>query len=263
MTLSLTAALVGWFLLSTLSVSAWTTRSPTYSRTVFALSVQQQQHQQHDNDEDNSNDVPRHATRRAVLLKTFAVALGTSQLPLVSPTAAAAAAVSSVPSIADLERIRKGHARIAYLLEHWDDVTQVCGTTIRSDTERKQVVRTEGGGGTTGCEKTPLNVQQYMGYKSTEDPLYRVDKLLVKAVSLVEDEPEAYLEAVEKYKEKADYVALMAYTSSWGEANPNGGKEVIDEYLSRTKLDVIDSERYLRQILGYLKLDPLPPRKNP
>jgi len=102
-----------------------------------------------------------------------------------------------------------------------------------------------------------------MGYKSTEDPLYRVDKLLVKAVPLVEDDPEGYLEVVEKYKEKADNTALMAYTSSWGEANPNGGKDVIDGYLERTKEDVVDSERYLRQIMGYLKLEPLPPSKNP
>lgn len=102
-----------------------------------------------------------------------------------------------------------------------------------------------------------------MGYKSTEDPLYRVEKLLVKAVPLVQDDPESYLEVVEKYKEKADNTALMAYTSSWGEANPNGGKEVIDEYLERTKQDVIDSELYLRQIMGYLNLEPLPPSKNP
>jgi hypothetical protein len=57
--------------------------------------------------------------------------------------------------------------------------------------------------------------------------------------------------------------AMMAYTSSWGEANPNGGKEVVDEYLERTKLDVMETEKYLRQILGYLNLEPLPPSKNP
>lgn len=53
----------------------------------------------------------------------------------------------------------------------------------------------------------------------------------------------------------------QAYTSSWGEANPNGGKEVIDEYLERTKEDVAASEKYLRQVLGYLKLEPLPASK--
>jgi hypothetical protein len=41
----------------------------------------------------------------------------------------------------------------------------------------------------------------------------------------------------------------------------NGGKEVVDDYLERTKQDVAESERYLRSILGYLRLDPLPPIK--
>ncbi len=43
----------------------------------------------------------------------------------------------------------------------------------------------------------------------------------------------------------------------------SGGKEVIDEYLERTKLDVAESEKYLRQVLGYLKLEPLAPSKKP
>jgi hypothetical protein len=120
------------------------------------------------------------------------------------------------------------------------------------------------GGGGVGCEKTPLKVQDYMGYKSTDDPLYKVDKLMVRAAPLVDpDDFENYLEVVEKYKDKADSTAMMAYTSSWGEANPNGGKDVIDEYLDQTKQDVADSERYLKQILGYLKLEPMPASKKP
>ena len=120
------------------------------------------------------------------------------------------------------------------------------------------------GSGSAGCEKTPLKVQDFMGFKSTEDPLYRAEKLMVRAAPLVDpDDYENYFEMVEKYKDKADNTAMMAYTSSWGEANPNGGKEVIDEYLERTKSDVVDSENYLRQVLGYLKLEPLPPSKKP
>jgi len=87
---------------------------------------------------------------------------------------------------------------------------------------------------------------------------------MVRAAPLVDpDDFESYLEVVEKYKDKADNSAMMAYTSSWGEANPNGGKEVIDEYLERTKLDVMDSEKYLRQVLSFLKLETLPASKNP
>jgi hypothetical protein len=113
-----------------------------------------------------------------------------------------------------------------------------------------------------------LNVQAFLGFKSTEDPLYRADKLMVRAAALVDD-PD-YFSAVEAYKDKADNCALVKgfnkschVTSSWGEANPNGGKEVIDEYLERTKIDVMETEKYLRQILGYLNLEPLPPSKNP
>lgn len=128
---------------------------------------------------------------------------------------------ASLPSAKELERLQLGHARVKYLLDHWDEVTRACGTVVMSDTERKQIVRTEGGGGTDACTKTPLRVQEFMGYKSTEDPLYRVDKLMVRAGPLVDpDDYENYFDVVEKYKEKADNTALMAYTSSWGEANP-------------------------------------------
>ena len=198
--------------------------------------------------------------RRALFQKasaaSAAVLVGAASFPY--PAFAA-----STPSPTELERLRKGHARVKYLLENWNSITQVCGKIIMSDTERRQVVRTEGAG-SGGCEKTPLAVQEYMGYKSTEDPLYRVEKLMVKAAPLVDPEDfENYLEVVEKYKDKADNTAMMAYTSSWGEANPNGGKEVIDEYLERTKEDVMESEKYLYQILKYLKLEPLPASKSP
>jgi hypothetical protein len=143
--------------------------------------------------------------------------------PPASAAAAATATSNSNVSIIN-ERVRLGHARVRYLLDHWDDITSVCGNTVMSDTERKQVIRTENG---NICTKTPLNVQQYMGYKSITDPLYRIDKALVQesflANSAVNDDNNTfldYLEAVETYKEMADQTAMLAYTSSWGESNP-------------------------------------------
>jgi hypothetical protein len=50
----------------------------------------------------------------------------------------------------------------------------------------------------------------------------------------------------------------MAYTSSWGEANPNGGKEVVDDYLEKTRGEVKETEQLLRKVLGALKLEVLP-----
>jgi hypothetical protein len=139
---------------------------------------------------------------------------------IVRPDVASAAA-STIPSSEELARLPLGHARVQYLLDHWDAITSVCGTAVMSDVERKQVIRTEGGAGGNLCTKTPLRVQEFMGYKSITDPLYKVDKLLIRAGPLVDPSDfEDYLDAVEQYRTTADATALLAYTSSWGEANP-------------------------------------------
>jgi hypothetical protein len=203
----------------------------------------------------NRRDVFRNLVSVAVAGTTIVT---TSNILAGEPSVANAA--STVPTAAELERLRKGHARVQYLLKNWEEITEVCKNN--SDQATKQVVRTDGG---DKCEKTPLNVQIYMGYKSTEDPLYKADKLMVRAAALVKDDFDQadYLEAVELYKEKSDNTAMMAYTSSWGEANPNGGKDVIDDYLEKTRLDVVSSEKSLRLILKYLGLEPLPASQNP
>lgn len=186
-----------------------------------------------------------------LLLSSAALAFGNPH-----PSNAAAAASS-----ADLKKLQYGHARVQYLLSNWDTLTETCNNKAMSTTEQKQVVRTEGGGGGF-CDKTPLIVQEYLGYKSTEDPLFKADKLMLKAVPLVDEsvmDGADYVDLVERYREKADQTSLMAFTSSWGEANPNGGKEVVDEYLERTKDEVKETERLLRSIIGALKLEVLPP----
>ena len=61
----------------------------------------------------------------------------------------------------------------------------------------------------------------------------------------------------------ADNGSMMAYTSSWGEANPNGSKDQIDEYLERTRDEVKGTEQLLKQICSYLDLKELPPIKGP
>lgn len=207
-----------------------------------------------------SKDQPR----RSFLTKSFGTVISASAalstvVRIIPPSYAA-----NLPSSSDLSKLQKGHARIQYLIQNWDDITSECQKGVMSDLERKQIVRTEGGGGSGNfCQKDPLKVQYYLGYKSTTDPLFKADKLMINAGPLVDpNEFEDYLDVVEKYREKADQGAMMAYTSSWGEANPNGGKELIDEYLERTKDEVVETEKLLRKVLGFLKLEILPPSKN-
>ena len=199
---------------------------------------------------------PSSDIRRSFLAKTLSKSMATiGALTILSQPSNA----SSIPTQTELSKLQKGHARVQYLLKNWDDITSVCNKGVMSDLERKQVIRTEGGGGTGNfCQKDPLKVQDFLGYKSTTDPLFKADKLMVNAGPLVDpNDFEDYLDLVEKYREKADQGAMMAYTSSWGEANPGGGKEVIDEYLDRTKDEVVETEKILRKILGFLKLEVL------
>lgn len=182
----------------------------------------------------------------------------TSALLVGTPSTSLAAAV---PPPEDLKRLQLGHSRVLYLLENWDKLTQSCNNKAMSVTESKQIVRTEGGGGGV-CDKSPLIVQEYLGYKSTKDPLFKADSLMLKAVPLVDvsvmDEAD-YVDMVEQYREKADQTSLLAFTSSWGEANPNGGKETVDEYLDQTKAVVMETEVLLRKILNALRLEVLQP----
>jgi type II secretory pathway component PulM len=78
-------------------------------------------------------------SRRELLQQGAAALIVGASLAFPLPALAAA-----TPTPADLEKLRKGHARVKYLLEHWNEETQVCGKMVMSDTERRQVVRTDG-----------------------------------------------------------------------------------------------------------------------
>jgi len=207
-------------------------------------------------DRAQNSDTQTLASRRQILHLATQGALALSFL-MGMPAASLAAA----PSRADLKRLQLGHSRVRYLLENWDKLTESCNNKAMSSTESKQIVRTEGGGGGF-CDKTPLVVQEYLGYKSTTDPLFKADAFMLKAVPLVDDsvmDEADYVDLVEQYRDKADQTSLLAYTSSWGEANPNGSKDATDDYLDKTKEVVMETEVLLRKILGALQLEVLQP----
>ena len=162
------------------------------------------------------------------------------------------AALLTSPSLAvakgteaeDKEKILSGYKRLTYLLENWEKETTKCGTQ-RDPYSGKQV-----------CEKTPLVIQEYMGYKSMNDPLFKADKTLRRLEEFVPSSRETdFLDAVEKWTMTADEAAGMAYTSSWaGPQNPNGGDDAIDYYLDRAKKQVQDARSVLAQVIDILDL---------
>mmetsp|Transcript_29057 Transcript_29057/g.59154 ORF Transcript_29057/g.59154 Transcript_29057/m.59154 type:complete len:277 (+) Transcript_29057:39-869(+) len=205
---------------------------------------------------DDSSSSSSSISRRRVFRLVCQGALVATSLAVMPQISSAAVATP-----AELKKLQIGHSRVQYLLENWDQLTSTCNNKAISSTESKQVIRTEGGGGGF-CDKSPLVVQEYIGYKSIDDPLFKADKIMLKGVSLVDEsvmDQEDYVDLVERFREKADQTSLLAYTSSWGEANPNGGKEVVDEYLERTRELVMETEGLLRKVLGALDLEILEP----
>mmetsp|Transcript_8514 Transcript_8514/g.18556 ORF Transcript_8514/g.18556 Transcript_8514/m.18556 type:complete len:81 (+) Transcript_8514:670-912(+) len=57
-----------------------------------------------------------------------------------------------------------------------------------------------------------------------------------------------------RWMEKADEGNVMAYVSSWGEANPGGGRDNVERYLEKARAEVIESAQILRTILDILNV---------
>ena len=67
-----------------------------------------------------------------------------------------------VPTRDELRRLSLGYSRLRYLLDHWEEETTVCIRGCKGKYEN------------CGCTRDPIIVQSYMGYKSMNDPLFKV-----------------------------------------------------------------------------------------
>ena len=159
--------------------------------------------------------------------------------------------VGAQPSVAaasqediDKANIAKGYKRLVYLLDNWEKETTTCKigqTTTFGD----------------NCERTPLKVMEYLGYKSTNDPLFKVDKTLARLGNLVPSDKDLdYFEAVENLLQNAEEASSMAFVSSWGEANPGGGKDRVEIFIERSKKNVIVSKQSLETVMKILDIKP-------
>ena len=187
-----------------------------------------------------NRDIDMTSSRRNFLSNTIAAT--TAAVLSTTNTPVAWAAKDTMAE--DKAKIVKGYERLNYLLDNWDKLTTFCGTE-RDPFSGKQV-----------CEKTPLVVQEYMGYKSINDPLFKADKTLRRLEDLVPASKDSeYFDAVEKWAQVADEASGMAYTSSWaGPQNPNGGDDAIEYYLDRAKKQVVDAKDVLKTVITILEL---------
>jgi len=96
---------------------------------------------------------------------------------------------------------------------------------------------------------------EYLGFKSMEDPLFRADKTLIRLQSLVPaKDADVYQDAVDTWLEKAEEGNGLAFISSWGEANPGGGKDRVALFIERSRKDVVESRDVLKTVIQVLDL---------
>jgi len=191
-----------------------------------------------ENGEDNKNDSK--SRRNAIAIMAECIGLSTAFLVTNVDTAMAK---GSSQEEDDKIKIYKGYERLNYLLDNWVKETTVCGVSDNP-------YISEG-----GCERTPLKVMDYLGYRNINDPLFRADKTMRRLESLVPpDRVVDYLEAIEKWQEAAEEGNGMAYISSWGEANPGGGKDRVALFIERAKKNVVDSRDSLATVIDILNI---------
>jgi len=139
----------------------------------------------------------------------------------------------------DMSRFTKALTGVNYLLDNWDAATQEC---------------TSSGNGV--CTDSPDKVRYYFGLRTTDHPLFQLDKLYAKAQTKLPDDVdfELWIKATEDLASQIAKINELAYTSSFGEYNPGGGKEQVRKYLLLCKEQVVLSKDSLETIIGLLKL---------
>ena len=208
------------------------------------------------------------------------VARVSSRREALSLGAAAAFLVAAPPRAAfasldpnDMTRFRKALDGVNYLLDNWDTETTECTT-----------------GGEGKCTDQPDKVRYYFGLRTTDHPLFQLDKLYAKAQDRLPDDAdfEAWIEATEGLASQIAKINELAYTyaapiratdpappcplqrarlrstrpgertlarrSSFGEYNPGGGKEQIRKYLLLCQEQVIKSKSSLETIVKLLNV---------
>ena len=173
--------------------------------------------------------------RRALFGRAAAFTVSTTIGTLYGPGDAEAA---GGPTTDDLQRIKKGHDGLVYLLNNWEKETTVC--------------RENGG----ECKRDADPVRKYLGLRSTTDPLFQIEKTFgkVKNMDLDPDKLDAFFEASEEWNSAMNMSNSMAFISQFGEYNPGGGKDEVLKYLNEAEKQVIIAEKSLKTIMDCLDI---------
>lgn len=143
-------------------------------------------------------------------------------------------AAHAAQDVNDLTRLKRGLADVQFLLDNW----------VRETTDPNS------------GDQTPDRVRYFLGLRTTDHPLFQVEKLLAKAQDKLPDDVDfdVWINAVEGYQSHVNKVNELAYTSSFGEYNPGGGKGQVAKYLELAKEEVVLVRDSLKVMCDLLKV---------
>lgn len=155
----------------------------------------------------------------------------------------AAALFPSAAVAGEESRLKVGYDGINSLLEHWDE------ETYKSCPKEQIALAAE-------CERLPDKIPTALGLRSTTAPLYKIEKLFTQVLQAgdVEDIDE-WTNATDQYIQHSTSAQEYAYTASFGEYNPSGGKDQVAKYMDLSKKELELARDALRDVLKQLGYD--------
>ncbi|KAL3776941.1 hypothetical protein ACHAW5_009253 [Stephanodiscus triporus] len=228
--------------------SAWTPPPPAPSAAAAAAAVLRRRRDGVGPDDCARRDVLgvlSSFSSSSLVVAATVVGSSTPSSPANAASTTTTSSSSSSPQDArDKENIVRGYERLQYLLDNWDAETTVCKIGQETTFGDK-------------CERNPTKVMEYLGYKSTSDPLFKAESAMMRLKSYVPADRETeYYDAIDLYSRNAEEANSMAFVSSWGEANPGGGKDRVRLFIERSRNNVAASRDGLRAVMDILDLGP-------
>ena len=185
--------------------------------------------------------MPRRALAALVVAVASALAPVRRRALFGGAAAAAAPALAPAPSwaadLAPVAKLKKGFDGIDYLLNNWDK------ETIKSCPTGQVTLKDE-------CDMDANKVPAVLGLKSTDAPLFKIERSF-KAVLLGGDvdDIDRWTAATEAFVQHATSAQEYAYTASFGEYNPSGGKDQVAKYMGYSKNELKLARDALKDIL--------------
>lgn len=182
------------------------------------------------------------ASALAVPRRAFVGGFGVAVVAPVVVGAPVAAVAAGPPEVV---RLKAGYDGIQSLLTNWDrDTFKSCGVAGQIALASE-------------CERDPTKVPLSLGLKTTDHPLFKVEKLFKTALNSDAGDNldiDTWNAATEGFIQHSTSAQEYAYTASFAEYNPSGGKDQLAKYMDLSKDELALARDALKDILTQLSV---------